>query len=68
MPHSITETTGPRFNPVQYPSATDLSRVPGGEAIGQRIIVEGSVTDEDGRPVPHTIIDIWQSNSARRQH
>jgi protocatechuate 3,4-dioxygenase beta subunit len=34
--------------------------------LGERIIVTGRVTDEDGRPVPNTLIEIWQTNSAGR--
>ena len=33
---------------------------------GQRIIVAGRVLDEDGRPVPHTLIEVWQANAAGR--
>lgn len=34
--------------------------------MGERIIVEGAVRDEDGRPVPSTMIEIWQANAAGR--
>jgi protocatechuate 3,4-dioxygenase beta subunit len=37
-----------------------------GEAHGQRIIVHGQVRDEDGRPVPRTLIEVWQANAAGR--
>jgi protocatechuate 3,4-dioxygenase, beta subunit len=37
-----------------------------GEPLGERIIVKGRVLDEDGRPVPDTLIEIWQANSAGR--
>ncbi len=68
VPHSLTETTGPHFAESRYPSVIDLSKVAGGEAQGQRIIVAGRVTDEDGRPVPHTMIEVWQANSTGRYH
>ncbi len=68
IPHSITETTGPQFARSRYPSVIDLSKVASGEAQGQRIIVEGRVTDEDGRPVPNTMIELWQANSTGRYH
>lgn len=68
VPHSLTETSGPQFAESRYPSMIDLSKVAGGEAQGQRIIVEGTVTDEDGRPVPHTMIEVWQANSTGRYH
>ena len=54
-PHTVTETSGPRFNPSLFPPTADLSRQNGHEALGERIIVEGTVTDGDGRPVPHTL-------------
>ena len=34
--------------------------------VGERIIVRGRVIDEDGRPVPHTMIEIWQANASGR--
>ena len=68
VPHTVTETTGPRFTPAQYPPITDISIVDGHTAMGERIIVGGRVTDEDGRPVPHTMIEIWQANASGRYH
>jgi protocatechuate 3,4-dioxygenase, beta subunit len=37
-----------------------------GEPIGERIIVTGRVLDEAGRPVPHTLVEVWQANAAGR--
>ncbi len=37
-----------------------------GEPLGERIVVTGRVLDERGRPVPDTLIEIWQANSAGR--
>jgi len=37
-----------------------------GDPIGERIIIEGKLKDEDGRPVPDALIEIWQANSAGR--
>jgi len=34
--------------------------------LGERIIVAGRVLDEDGRPVPNTLLEIWQANAAGR--
>jgi protocatechuate 3,4-dioxygenase beta subunit len=46
-----------------------MSVVDGRAALGERITVAGRVTDEDGRPVPHTMIELWQANAAGRyQH
>jgi protocatechuate 3,4-dioxygenase beta subunit len=38
----------------------------GKAAIGERIIVAGTITDEDGRPVPNTMVEIWQANATGR--
>lgn len=37
-----------------------------GEPLGERIIVTGRVLDEDARPVPGALIEIWQANAAGR--
>src|SRR5690606_5352120 len=46
----------------------DLTTNHGGGAgpQGQRIIVHGRVLEEDGRPVPHTLVEVWQANAAGR--
>ncbi len=37
-----------------------------GDPIGERIIVEGRILDDKGRPVPNALIEIWQANAAGR--
>jgi len=37
-----------------------------GQPLGERIVVNGKVTDEAGHPVKHTMIEIWQANAAGR--
>jgi protocatechuate 3,4-dioxygenase beta subunit len=44
----------------------DLTRQHTAEPQGERIVVSGRVVDEDGRPLPHTLIEIWQANAAGR--
>jgi protocatechuate 3,4-dioxygenase beta subunit len=66
LPHTITETSGPHFLPSRFPATIDISVVDGRAAVGERIIVEGRVLDEDGRAVPHTMIELWQANAAGR--
>jgi len=45
----------------------DLTRQsPGGEPQGERIVVSGRVVDEDGRPLPNVLIEVWQANAAGR--
>lgn len=37
-----------------------------GDPIGERIIVEGRLLDENGKAVPNALIEIWQANAAGR--
>ncbi|MGE8569049.1 MAG: protocatechuate 3,4-dioxygenase subunit beta [Achromobacter sp.] len=37
-----------------------------GEPIGERMVLAGRVLDEQGKPVPHTLVEIWQANAAGR--
>jgi len=69
VPMTLSELTGP--GPVisaMTPEDADLTRNAGtgGEAIGQRIIVTGRVLDEQGTPLPNTLLEIWQANAAGR--
>ena len=69
VPLTLSELTGP--GPVisaVTPEDADLTRNAGmgGEAIGQRIIVTGRVLDENGEPVPNTLVEVWQANAAGR--
>ncbi len=67
VPATVTETTGPQFSPKLFPPSVDLtSNTTGQAALGERIIVAGTITDEDGRPVPHTMVEIWQANATGR--
>ena len=67
LPHSLSETTGPLFGHDSVrPQDADLTRQHAGEPMGERIIVSGRVMDEDGRPVPHTLLEVWQANAAGR--
>jgi len=67
LPHTLTEITGPVFGlNIADLKACDLTRQHSGEPLGERIIVSGHVLDENSRPVPHTLIEIWQANAAGR--
>jgi len=67
LPQTLTELTGPVFGYDDVkPGDADLTSQHGGEPIGERIIVGGRVLDENGRPVPHTLVEIWQANAAGR--
>ena len=66
-PQTLSELTGPIFGHAEVqPADHDLTRQHKGEPIGERIIVSGRVLDENGRPVPHTLVEIWQANAAGR--
>jgi protocatechuate 3,4-dioxygenase beta subunit len=62
------EGSGPVFSPSQFPAAIDMSRENGREALGERIIVAGRVTDESDHPVADAMIELWQANAAGRYH
>ena len=67
LPHQLTEITGPLLGAERVtPADADLTAQHEGEPQGQRIIVTGRVLDTDGRPVPDTLVEIWQANSAGR--
>ena len=38
----------------------------GGAPLGERIIVTGRVSDEDGKPIKHSLVEIWQCNACGR--
>jgi protocatechuate 3,4-dioxygenase beta subunit len=67
LPHTLSEVTGPSFGKESVDAkACDLTKQNSGAAMGERIIVSGRVLDENGRPVPQTLVEIWQANAAGR--
>jgi protocatechuate 3,4-dioxygenase beta subunit len=69
LSQTLSEITGPIFGRDSVePGDDDLTRNAGTgfEAVGERVIVTGRVLDEDERPVPNTLIEIWQANAAGR--
>src|ERR1700693_4958200 len=67
IPHTLSELTGPVYgHDAVQPGDEDLTRQHKGEPLGERIIVHGRVLDEDGRPVPNTLVEIWQANACAR--
>jgi protocatechuate 3,4-dioxygenase beta subunit len=67
LPQRLTEITGPLLGEGRVTKDdADLTRQHEGEPQGQRIIVHGRVLDSDGRPVPDTLIEIWQANAGGR--
>jgi protocatechuate 3,4-dioxygenase beta subunit len=67
LPHTLSEVTGPVYGDSDIGETDrDLTRQHAGEPLGERIIVKGKVIDDGGRPVPHTLVEIWQANAAGR--
>ena len=67
IPQTLSELTGPAYPYGRIDVAdSDLTRQHAGEPLGERIIVQGRVLDEDGRPVPQTLVEVWQANAAGR--
>jgi protocatechuate 3,4-dioxygenase, beta subunit len=67
IPQTLSEITGPVYGHSDVrPEEADLTTQHAGEPQGERIIVKGRVLDERGRPVPNTLVEIWQCNAAGR--
>ncbi len=67
LPHTLTEVTGPLLGEGRVGDLDhDLTRAHAGEPLGERVIVHGRVVEGDGRPVPRTLVEIWQANAAGR--
>jgi protocatechuate 3,4-dioxygenase beta subunit len=67
IPHTLSEVTAPQFTAEEVaPTIEDLTRQHKGEPLGEKIIVSGRVIDEDARPIAHTLVEVWQANSAGR--
>src|SRR5207244_1342130 len=66
-PQTLSELTGPVFGYGDIkPTDNDLTRQHRGEPIGERIVVSGRVLDENGKAVPHSLVEVWQANSSGR--
>lgn len=66
---SMSEITGPTFGhgdlgPLDHDLIRNYAKT--GDPIGERIVVHGRVLDEDARPVPGTLVEIWQANAGGR--
>lgn len=73
MPYpSQSEITGPQFQNLRLgPADNDLllnyrdGSMPGLPA-GERMMLFGRVVDQMGKPVPHTLVEMWQANAGGR--
>ncbi len=67
MPQTLSEMTGPVFSARDVKDTdNDLTAQHAGTPLGERMFVSGRVLDENGRPVPNTLIEMWQANAAGR--
>lgn len=69
LEQTVSEITGPRFghgdiDPLDHDLLKNYAQT--GEPVGERIIVHGKVMDQEGRPVPETLVEIWQANAGGR--
>jgi len=70
LQNSASEITGPTFghrdiDPIDNDLISNYAQT-GQSPIGERIIVHGRVLDENGRPVPNTLVEVWQANAGGR--
>ncbi|GAA6193592.1 protocatechuate 3,4-dioxygenase subunit beta [Phaeobacter sp. NW0010-22] len=70
LQNSVSEITGPVFghadiDPIDNDLLSNYAQ-PDQSPIGERIIVHGKVLDENARPVPNTLVEIWQANAGGR--
>lgn len=70
LQNSVSEVTGPVFghadiDPIDNDLLSNYAQ-PDQSPIGERIIIHGRVLDENARPVPNTLVEIWQANAGGR--
>lgn len=70
LENTVSEITGPTFghsdiDPLDHDLVSNFAK-PGEAPVGERIIVHGRVLDENARPVPNTLVEIWQANASGR--
>ena len=67
LPEELHRLEGPVFGEDALgPGDDDLTRQHDGEPVGERIVVHGRVVDEQARPIPGALIEVWQANAAGR--
>ena len=62
------QTAGPFWHLIDFPAWADLLRADGPNvgADGERIAIEGTITDGDGALVTDAMVEIWQADPAGR--
>jgi protocatechuate 3,4-dioxygenase beta subunit len=67
LPERFADLEGPVFGDDALDAHdNDLTVHGAGEPLGERIVVEGRVLDEEGRPIRGALVEIWQANAAGR--
>jgi protocatechuate 3,4-dioxygenase, beta subunit len=69
LKQSLSELTGPvfgDFNLGEFDNDLTKNALKNGQPLGERIVVHGKVMNENGQPIPNTLIEIWQANAAGR--
>ncbi|MCE8539190.1 protocatechuate 3,4-dioxygenase subunit beta [Ruegeria pomeroyi] len=70
LENTVSEITGPVFGHTDI--GTDDNDLihnyaqTGQSAIGERILLHGRIFDENSRPLPNTLVEIWQANAGGR--
>lgn len=70
LENTASEITGPVFGhndiaPIDNDLLSNYAQS-GGSPIGERIILHGRVLDENAKPVPNTLVELWQANAGGR--
>lgn len=63
------QTAGPYWHMIDFPEWADVLRADGpnaGAAAGERIILEGRITDGEGALVTDAMVEIWHADPAGR--
>jgi len=68
-PHTAAELSGPadlahRLPPIEGKNAGDIAGHGAKRALGQLVRLRIRVLDEDGAPLPGTVVEVWHCNSA----
>ncbi len=66
---TASEITGPTFGHGDIGALDNdltLNFAQGGMPVGERMVLHGRVLDENARPVPNTLVEIWQANASGR--
>ena len=69
LDQTVSEITGPTFGhgdigPLDHDLIRNYAQT--GDPVGERIVLHGRVLDENARPVPNTLVEIWQANAGGR--